>query len=217
MNYQDVLTQLNRLPSTFLRPGDGFAAIQSARAAALFRYANASDGLVEQLQFSKAVGVWLDTWGKLFGIPRNQQEADGDYQARISATLVAGRATPIAMVLYLKIALGLNATIAEDFTKTVWQLHFDTPLSLAQFNQLMANLAYVRPAGVPTISSSSGSGGLFSGTVNYFRAPRVTGAYLEEGAFGLDFTISAYTNNSQSLLPTAYLSDPTINPSLGSA
>ena len=217
MTYQEILAQLNTLPATFLRPGSGFAAIQAARAASLFRYASAIDGLIDQLQFSKASGVWLDAWGKLFSIPRNAQESDGDYASRISATLVAGRATPVAMLLYLKIALGLTATLTEDFVKATWQLSFSTPLSSAQFNQVMENLAYVRPAGVPSLASAGSPGGLFAGTVNYLRAPRTTGAYLEEGGSGLAFSISAYTNNSKPLLPTTYLSDPTINPSLGSA
>lgn len=216
MNYQDILNQLDTLPYTFLRPGSGFASIQAAKAAALMRYAGAIDGLVRQLQFSQASGVWLDVWGKLFSIPRNIQESDGSYASRISATLVSGRATPVAMLIYLKVALGITATISEDFVHTVWQLTFQSQqVTNAQFSQLLENLSYVRPAGVPTLASVGGKGGLFLGTVNYLgNAPRTTGAYLETGTGGLDINISAYTNNSKPLLPTTYLSDPTINPGL---
>ena len=215
MTYLEILAQLNALPNTYVRPGSSFAALQSSRAASLFRYANAVDGLIDQLQFSNASGVWLDVWGKLFGIPRNLQESDGNYAARISATLVAGRATPVAMILYLKIALGLTATITEDFVKTAWQLHFNTPLSSTQFNQLMSNLAYVRPAGVPSLAAFGSPGGTFAGTVNYLRAPRITGAYLESGGTGLSLDVASTTNNSKPLLPTTYLSDPSLNPILG--
>lgn len=58
---------------------------------------------------------------------------------------------------------------------------------------------------------------MFAGTVNYFQAPRITGAYLEGGGSGLALNVSAYTNNSRPLLPTTYLSDPSINPNLGAA
>lgn len=214
MNYQDIITQLRLLPNTFTRPGSGFVALLAAQGASLFRFANASDGIINQLVFPNASGVWLDVWGKLFGIPRNAQESDADYSTRISATLVASGATPVAMVLYLKIALGLTATITEDFEKTEWSLQFSTALTSAQYSQVLENLAYVRPAGVPTVPGSGGFGGTFTGTVNYLKAPRITGAYLEGGGSGLAFNISAFTNNSVPLLPTTFLSDPTLNPNL---
>lgn len=214
MDFGSVLAQINRLPLTYLRPGTTFAAMQASKAAALMRYANASDALVDQLTFSKATGVWLDVWGKLFGIPRNPQESDDTYSTRISGTLVAGRTTPVAMAIYLNVALGINATITEDLVNTAWKLQFSAPITAAQYNQIMANMAFVRPAGVPSTAFVGAEGGLYTGTVNYLGAPKVTGAYLEESAQHYILNISAYTNNSNPLLPTLFMSDPTVNPGL---
>lgn len=212
MDFTSVLAQINRLPLTYLRPGNTFAAMQAAKAAALMRYAAASDALVNQLTFSQATGVWLDVWGKLFGIPRNPQESDDSYLTRISGTLVAGRTTPVAMAIYLNVALGIDGSIVEDLVNTAWKLQFSSPITGAQYNQIMTNMAFVRPAGVPSTAFVGATGGLYSGTVNYTGAPRVTGAYLEESAQNYLLDISAYTNNSNPLLPTLFMSDPTINP-----
>jgi len=218
MLFSDVLTQLNSLPGTFLRPGPQFAEIQDAKAAGLFHFTNASDGLVNQIQsFTNATGVWLDAWGKLFGVPRDNGEIDSAYVNRVKAILTAGCGTPVAITLFVQLSLNILATVSEDFTDCAWFLVLNTPLSPAAFQQLIVNLKYVRPAGVPCLRLQENSqGGLFAGTVDYFNAPRVTGAYLKtpSQAFSVA-TISAYTNNSVPLLPTTFLTDPTLNPGLG--
>lgn len=215
MQFSDVLTQLNTLPDTYLRPGSTFAAIQGAKAAALFRFTNAADGTTAQASsFSNATGVWLDVWGKLFGLFRNEGESDGTYSNRITATMVSGRATPAAIVLYVQLANGYAASVVEDFGNTSWSLHLAQPVSNAQFNQLLQNLIYVRPAGVPVSAQAETKGGTYMGTINYHAAARVTGAYLKTPLQQQTITLSAYTNNAVPLLPTTFLSDPTINPGL---
>jgi hypothetical protein len=58
-------------------------------------------------------------------------------------------------------------------------------------------------------------GGLYLGTINYLGiAPSVTGAYLFDPVDEITPDIPATTNNSVPLLPTTYLTDITINPSL---
>lgn len=214
MQYADVLVQINSLPSTYLRPGAGFTALQAARAAGLFRFTNAVDGLTQQLTFSAASGVWLDVWGRLFGISRNTQEADAAYAGRISSTLVAGRATPVAMQIYLQAALGISATIVEDFAHTSWELSTTIELSAEQYNQVFAGLVFVRPAGVPSVAVAIHQGGLYIDSVNFMGAPKTTGAYLETPAGSFSLSANAYTNNSKAKLPTLFLSDPTINPGI---
>jgi hypothetical protein len=215
MQYGDILIQLNTLPDTYLRPGPTFAFLQASKAAALQRFTNASDGLINNLSFSNASGVWLDVWGELFTIPRNAQESDGSYAARIPATLVSGKGTPVAIILYLLTALGYSVTITEDFVNTAWQVQFSVPVSLAVFNEIMAGLNYVRPAGVPGSALIGTAGGLYIGTVNYLGAPKVTGAYMISPHGLSELNISAFTNNTKPLLPTTFLTDPTLNPGLG--
>lgn len=215
MQFADVLKQLNTLPPTYTRPGNPFAQVQAAKAAALSRYTNASDGITGQVQnFSSASGVWLDAWGKLFGVPRNVAEKDADYRNRITALLVGGHVTPAAIVLYLLLAFGLDATVAEDFAHCSWHLLFNQAVSQTQFNNIIDNLRYVRPAGVPTVASEGQNGGMYLGSVNYLGAPRVTGAYLKTPVQNLNLSIPAYTPNSKPLLPTTFMSDPTFNPGL---
>lgn len=217
MQFLDVLTQLNTLPSTYLRPGPQFAEMQSAKAAGLFHFTNASDGLVNQVQsFANATGVWLDAWGKLFGVPRDPDEADNAYATRISAVLTSGCGTPIAITVFIKLSLNIDATITEDFTDTAWFLVLNTPLTPQGYQQLISNLKYVRPAGVPCLKfQENAQGGLFAGTVDFLNAPQVTGAYLKTPSQAVSVTsLSAYTNNSVPLLPTTFLTDPTLNPGL---
>jgi hypothetical protein len=214
MQYADVLAQINTLPSSFVRPGPTFAFLQASRAAALLRYAEASDGLIANLSFTTASGVWLDAWGQLFVIPRDAQESDGSYANRIPATLVSGHGTPIAIVLYLLTAFGYTVTITEDFVNTAWQVKFEVPIAPARFNELMQGLNRIRPAGVPATALIGLSGGLYIGSINYLGAPRVTGAYLLSPKGEAALEISAFTNNTLPLLPTLFLTDPTINPGL---
>jgi hypothetical protein len=214
MLFPDILAQLNTLPDTFLRPGQTFSWIQTTKAAALERYTGASDGLVAQLNFATANGVWLDCWGKLFAIPRQGDESDDQYHRCIPATLQAGRGTPVAIETFLLLAYGYDVTITEDFTNVAWQVKFNVPITPTQFTNIMARLNHIRPCGVPATAMIGLSGGLYLGTVNYLGAPRETGSYLLSPKGVENFDISAYTNNTQPMLPTLYLTDPVLNPGL---
>lgn len=215
MQFQDVAARLGDLPPTFKRPGPGFQTIASSQTAALFRYTGASDGVIQQLDFRQAVGPWLDAWGKLFVIPRNTNESDDTYQNRIVMTLLAGRCTPNAILIYLQ-SLGINATLVEDFVNAAYHIQFTTALTPAAFNSLAQNLASVRPAGVPFLPFQILQGGLYVGTIDFLNAPKVTGAYLDTPLKSFTPTIAVSTNNSVPLLPTLFLTDPTLNPGLAS-
>lgn len=212
--FSDVLGQINDLPDTFTRPGSVFQMIQAAKAAALFHYTDSSSALMAQTGFSTAQGVWVDVWGKLFGIPRNSAESDEAYVNRIRTTLSSGRATPVAIALFLLLIFNLQATITEDLVHVAWSFVLSAPLPQNALFALLQNLAYVRPCGVPMTFGTGGKGGLFLGTVNYLGAPKTTGAYLETPSAQNSGPVPAYTNNSVPLLPTTFLSDPTLNPGL---
>jgi hypothetical protein len=213
MDFQDVTDRLIDLPPAYLRPGAGFQSLITSQAAAGYRYTGASDGVMNQLNFRQAVGPWLDAWGKLFTIPRNANESDDAYQNRITMTLLAGTCSPNAILIYLQ-SLGLTATIVEDFVNAAYHIEFTTPLTSAAFNSLALNLASVRPAGVPFLPFQVLQGGLFLGSVNFLNAPKVTGAFLDSPLKSFTPTIAQSTNNSVPLLPTLFLTDPTLNPGL---
>lgn len=214
MDYAAILRQINSLPFTFLRSGPTFGFVQNSRAAALFRYGNASDGLVDALTFSKASGVWLDAWGQLFTIPRNSRESDTSYVARIPATLVSGKGTPVAIAMYLLTAFGYTVEVTESFADVRWELNFDVPIDEEIFREIAAGLGYVRPAGVPGLAFVGVAGGMYVGSVNYLGAPKITGAYMLSPHGESRFNLSAFTNNTKPLLPTTFMTDPTINPGL---
>ena len=94
MDWQDVLNQISDLPSTFKRPGSEFASWQNAFAQGLATYTEGIESLLAQIDFNAAAGSWLDTWGDLYGIPRNNGEADGAYMQRIKGTLQAPHGPP---------------------------------------------------------------------------------------------------------------------------
>lgn len=216
MQYSDVIAQLSLLPSTFLRPGNPFQFLLSAKTAALFRFTNAVDGLSNQvLNFFNAYGVWLDAWGKLWSISRNSGEIDASYLNRISATLLSGKTTPVAIELFVQLGFNIAVTVSENLSTATWSMSFPSPPSTAQYANITASLPYVRPAGVPMTAPSVGQGGTYLGTVNYLGAPRTTGAYLQTPQTSESTNQSAYTNSSTPLLPTTFLSDPTLNPNLG--
>jgi hypothetical protein len=213
MQFADVKARLDDLPRTYTRLGPNYTAFDLAQTAALFRYTNASDGISNQLIFKQAVGPWLDVWGKLFGIVRNTNESDDAYQNRITFTLLAGRCTPNAILIYLQ-TLGITATLEEDFVNCAFHLQFTAPLTTAGFLALAQNMAAVRPAGVPFLPFQVLQGGLYVGTIDFLNAPRVTGAYLDQPLKSFTPTIAQSTDNSVPLLPTLWLSDPTLNPGL---
>jgi hypothetical protein len=213
MQFKATKTRLDDLPQTYKRLGAGYQAFDLSQAAALFRYTNASDGLMSQLVFKQAIGPWLDVWGKLFNIPRNSNESDDSYVNRITSTLLAGRCTPNAIIIFLQ-SIGIEATIEEDFVHCAWHLSFTAPLTQDQFQSLAVNLGAVRPAGVPFLPFQVIQGGMYIGTVDFLNAPKVTGAYLDSPLNGFTPTIAQATDNSVPLLPTLWLSDPSLNPGL---
>jgi hypothetical protein len=213
MQFADVKARLDDLPRTYTRLGPNYQTFDTAQSAALFRYTNASNGIMNQLIFKQAVGPWLDAWGRLFGIPRNTNEPDDVYQNRITYTLLAGRCTPNAILIYLQ-TLGISATLEEDFVNCAFHLQFTAPLTTAAFTSLAQNMASVRPAGVPFLPFQVLQGGLYVSTIDFVNSPKVTGAYLDQPLKSFTPTIAQSTDNSVPLLPTLWLSDPTLNPGL---
>jgi hypothetical protein len=214
MNWEDITTVLNSLPSTYRRNGGNYAAFQNSLVAGISRFTLGIDSIAGQASFATPpVGKWLDAWGRLFAVPRNNGESDAAYYMRVKETLVAWRATIPGMEDYMQFALGITAMVEENFPQVGWSLIISSLLTAAQLAALITNLAFIRPAGVP-FKVFGRRGGLYLSTVNFLHGTRVTGSWLIPGAIFLPLTIPSSTNNAVPTLPTTWLTDPTINPSL---
>lgn len=216
MQWSDILARLNDLPGTFLRngpTGEPFSYWQNALAAGLYKDANASDGAVNQATFANAVGHWIDVWGQIFDIPRSSGETDAHYIARIEFLLTVEGGSPASISAFFTQAENINTVLSENFSACSWSVSLSSGLATNELNQVANDLRYVRPAGVP-FNMLVLSGGLYVGTLNYSGAARVTGSYLNSPVKQFLPNISPNTNNAQPTLPTVYLTDPTINPSL---
>ena len=214
MQWIDVLKTLNDLPSTFTRSGPNFAAFQASLTNGLHKFTGSVEGALLQAQPTQAVGKWLDVVGKLRNIPRFNDESDSDYLTRITYLLTTAGGPPNALLGVMMTIGQTSATITENFSACSWSINVigGTP-SGATLSQITSSLGYVRPAGVPYAINVS-AGGLFLNTLNYLGRPRVTGAYITNASTNLPLNLSANTNNAINLLPTTYLTDPTLNPSL---
>lgn len=214
MDWAAVARQLGDVPDTYKRPGDTFTWLFNAYVAGLFRYTSAADGTIAQLTFDQALGNWLDVWGQLFNFRRDDGESDAAYKNRIQFLLLCGKGPPISIEKYIQVVEGLTALVIERFPDFGYQVQIGIQ-TVAEYLQLAINLKYVRPVGIPFLPFRVLRGGLYLGTINYLTiAPRVTGAYLVEPVEEITPSIPATTNNSVPLLPTTYLTDITINPSL---
>jgi hypothetical protein len=210
MKYADVVARLESLPTSFRRQGVTYQQLENAFAASLARYTDSMDGLTKQETITNAAFVWLNMQGELYGIPRFQNESSTAYINRIQATLVAAKGTPVAIEEYIGLITGSAVTVTEQTSVPDWYLTVAGSSSQNLVNQINSSIGFVRPAGVPFYFSVL-SGGLYVGTTNYFGYGRVSGSYLVAASTNVTPTINANTNNSQPLLPSTYLTDPTVN------
>jgi hypothetical protein len=213
MQWADILARLNDLPDTYLRSGATFNWWQNAQVAGLYKDANAVDGTLSQADFVNAVFSWVDMWGQLNNILRFNNETDAEYITRIQFLATVPGGAPASISEFLSEVESFQAAVSEDFATCSWSLSFQSNVTPTQYDQVASDLAYVRPAGVP-FKFSALSGGLFLGTLNYLKAPRVTGAFLLSPTTSVIPNIPQSTNNALPTLPTVYLTDPILNPSL---
>jgi hypothetical protein len=213
MQLSDVLERLESLPATFTRNGPNYGYLQSAIAAALSRYTTSQDDTNAQESINVAGYRWLDCFGLLYGIPRfSGAESSVDYLARIEATLVSARGTPVAIEQYLALITGLGVSVEEDTAADNYSITLTGAVSAALLARVNSGIGFVRPAGVPFMLDVA-VGGLFMSTINYGGRGRVTGAYLINSSNTTKPNIAANTNSALPGLPTDYLTDPSLNSS----
>lgn len=216
MDAAAVQYYLNDLPKTFKRPGTGYAQWMASLGFGVSSWTEASDAVMAQVSFTQAQWGWLDVWGQLFGIPRLNEESDAGYLPRIQALLILRGATPVSIRSFMQVLYGVNCTIVEQFGSVTWLLKLNSPVPGVSYNALATALGRVRPAGVPFTPFQIAAGGCFISTVNFLGGSRVPGSWINTATTPQGFTLSAGTPNSVPLLPTSYLTDPTLNPTLGS-
>lgn len=211
MDYTTVQAVLNDLPPTFKRRSANYNQLIDAFSFALTIFAQGCDGTTSQVNFSNAQYGWLDVWGLLFGIPRFVDEATEIYAARIAFEVLAGAGPPRQIERWTEVVFHVEANVAENFPDVGYSITFPGSVTNAVITQILAGLAFVRPAGVPITGVFTMSGGTILETINFFNAPEVVGAYLTGGAGAVPVTLAASTNNAQPLLPGLFLTDPALN------
>lgn len=211
MDFQQTEQILSNLPQPFSRFGPIFNAILLGFTIACARNNVAIDSINNNIYTNNAKWGWLDAFGQLYGILRNQYETDPQYRQRLIGTLTAPHGTPLAISQFIKLALGLNTTVTEDFLSPSYTINFVTPVSTNTLQNVANTILWVRPAGVPFLPLYQQSGGLYLSTMNFLRGTKVSGSYLSQPHTNLNITIPASTPNPICILPTTYFNDPFIN------
>ena len=215
MNWSAVQSILASLPSGYTRSGSTFADWQNSLTAGVSRLTTGIDTVNSQTTFATAQGNWLTLWGTLLGVSRTPPESDTAYSMRITETVVSGRGTPVGIESYLLEALGITSTVVENFPTVGYAVSLQPGTTLTSFQKaaFAGNLNAVRPAGVP-YNVTQLNGGLFLGTGNYLGGTGFQGSWLQPLSVASGFSTAPSTNSVVSSLPTTWITDITVNPSL---
>jgi hypothetical protein len=210
MNFSDVQAQLNDLPDTFKRQGAPYTQMIDALSGGLNTFTVGVDGVVAQVaSFDQAQGGWLDLWGLLFLVPRDRNEGDAPYGVRIAETVLAWVATLPALQAWIDL-FAPGGTAAENPPTWGYAITLPPTLALSGVIEFLENLGRIRPAGVP-FTLQQAAGGLYLGTEAFIGLGMVQGSYLVEPTSAQALAIAATTNNARVLIPTTYMTDPSIN------
>lgn len=210
MDFADVQAQLNDLPTTFKRQGAPYGQLMDALSGGLSTFAIGVDGMMQQTAaFQQAQGGWLDVWGLLFLVPRDQGEGDAPYSLRITETVLAWVATIPAIQAWLNL-FAAGGTVGESLPQVGYKVTLPATMSMQDIAEFLENFNRIRPAGVP-FGIQQSTGGLYLGTEAFMSLGRVQGSYLVEPTGSQLLAIAAVTNNARPLIPDLFLTDPAIN------
>ena len=212
MNLQAVQAQIGDLPATF-RSSGWSTQMMSAVAAAMALFTGGDDATMAQVsKFSVAQDNWIDLWGLLFNVPRNNSEGSIPYALRVQRTVTAWVGTLPAIQQWLN-WFAPGGTVAESVSGFGYVLTLPQYMTSAQITAFLVSLGSIRPAGVPFTVQQQGVG-LFAGTEGFLGDGQALGSYLAGIASPYVLGLGAYTPNSPPLIPTILLTDPSLNPSL---
>jgi hypothetical protein len=213
MDYPTVTARLNDLPSPFKRNGPPYTWLIDSIGWQLAMFTLAADATSQQvLAFGPALDGWLDVWGLLWGVPRQQQEANSSYSLRIARTVLAWVGTLPAIQAWVNF-YAPGGSVTENLPNVGYVITFPSNMTTAQITAFLLSLNRIRPAGVPFIVVQA-TGGITLGTDIFLATGAPKGAYLSAAVTTLALPIGPATNNTSPLLPTCVFSDPTLNPSL---
>jgi len=208
VNFAAVLAQINDLPATFRPQGNPYAQFAAALASAAALYTNGADAEAAQATaFPNAVDGWIDVWGLLFGVPRNDGEGNIPYAERITATVLAWVGTLPAIQAWIGM-FAPGGSVADNAPGGIgYAITLPGYLTPAQATAFAASLGRIRPVGVPFAVLQGGTG-LYLGTEAFLDTGVVLGAYLTGAGTAAAPPLNATTPSAQPLIPDLFLVDP---------
>jgi hypothetical protein len=213
MDIYAVFSQLNDLPGTFLPQGAPYTQFAASVGAALAGFTAAADATASQsLAFSNALDDWIDVWGLLFGVPRNQNEGNIPYAVRIGETVLAWVGTLPALQAWVAL-FAPGGSVTENASGLGYVITLPSSMTTAAIVAFIRSLVRIRPAGVPFLVNQTGLG-MFLGTEAFLGAGQDLGSYLTGGVQPAALGLNATTCSSQPLIPAILLQDPYLNPGL---
>jgi hypothetical protein len=212
MDFSAVEATLLDLPPTFTRSGGWFAQLMDSTSfASSLETEGNTDILTQVLAFANAQDGWIDIWGLLFGVPRNQNEGNGPYATRISETILAWVGT-IPAVEYWVNTFAPGGSVVVNTSGFGYSVILPVAMTTAQVVAFLLSFNRIRPIGVP-FTVLQGGGALYLGTVVYMGDGPMIGDYLG-GSTTLAGLINGITLNAVPLLPSLMFTDPVLNPNL---
>jgi hypothetical protein len=213
MDFPTVLARLNDLPSTFRRNGPPYTQLIDSIARALAGFTLAADATEAQVSaFTVALDGWLDVWGLLWGVARQQNEANSSYGTRISRTVLAWVGTLPAIQAWVSF-YAPGGTVVDNYPTLGYSITLPPTMTPAQVTSFLRSLNRIRPAGMPFTVNQTASG-IFLGTQVFIGTGLSQAPYLTGTAINLALALNPVTPNTVPIIPTTFMSDPTINPSL---
>jgi hypothetical protein len=210
MDIAAVLAQLRDLPPTFQPNGNPFTQIQAALAQAEALMTSSADQTFAQVaQFDGAVDGWIDLWGLLFGLPRQDGEGNLPYATRIGETVLANVGSLAAIQVWINL-FAPGGSVAVNQSGVGYTINLP-PMTKTQAGFFLASLNNIRPAGVPFVVNIATGIAMFLGTETFLGAVQIEGAYLINSLATLFGSIGSTTPSAQPLIPTLFLSDPALN------
>jgi hypothetical protein len=167
MNIFEALQQILDVPTTFKRPDLTYDQLMASIAAALTLLSASNTAQLDETSYDDASAGWIDVWGALGGIPRRTGEADDVFHARTPNMLLAWRDSVVAIRTWLKVVENLpNTQVVENLPRLGYTVTVPATLTPNRLKQILTDLAWVRPAGMP-FNFVSATGGTYLTTVNY--------------------------------------------------
>ena len=159
--------------------------------------------------FANAIDGWIDLWGLLFGVPRQDGEGNAPYAKRVSETVLAWVGTLPAVQVWVNL-FAPGGTVTENASGLGYAIALPA-MTIAQVINFIVSLNSIRPVGVPFVITVAGGSGLLLGTEAFLGAVAFEGAYLINNGSTVSNGLGATTPSAQPLIPTLFLTDPSLN------